>query len=233
MRPRRINPVALTNRQIERYSRQIIVDKFGGVAQERLLTSRVLLVSADPGADALLAYLVGAGIGNLVLRSNLDPAASVSIVTRMRDLNSDCTVVVDDNVGPANTDFDLALVIVNDTATLDHGRALCDENGNLAQHSAVVFARIDQPARIAVIPQRPPCPRCADIGDLLAPIGARVGDAAGFVAMLAALEAIKLIARHDPSPKPTLIEFHGYGSSTRTIDSMAKCSCSRPAPVRT
>jgi molybdopterin/thiamine biosynthesis adenylyltransferase len=215
--------MALTNRQIERYSRQIIVPDFGGIAQERLLAARILLIANHADRDSVLAYLVGAGVGQIDLRSNLDPDPSAAIIARMRDLNPDSTVRVGHLSGEIG-ELDLALVLVDDDATLDQARALFDRPINFPDTCGIVLARLDQPARIAVIPRRPPCPRCASAGDLLAPVG-MPADNAGFIASLAALEAIKLLARFAPAPKPTLIEFRGYESSARIISSTQSSSC--------
>ena len=212
--------MALTNCQIERYSRQIIVEKFGGVAQERLLASRILLVSDNADAEAVLAYLVGAGVGNIDLRANLDVATRDAIAARMRDLNSDSTVAIGEAVAPEIDNFDLAIAIVGDGATLDQARALCDRPSNIA----IVLARLDVPAKLAVISARPPCPQCASAGELLAPVGPRA-DNAGFIATLAALEAMKLLTRYAPTPKPTLVEFSGYESCARIFDSVAGAAC--------
>lgn len=220
MRPRPTNAVTLTNRQIERYSRQIIVEKFGGVAQERLIAARILLVSDNADAEAVLAYLVGAGVGNIDLRANLDVALRDAIVARMRDLNSDSTVAIGAAGAPELANFDLAIAIVGDAATLDQARALCDRRSNFA----IVLARVDQPAKLAVISARPPCPQCASAGELLAPIGPRA-DNAGFIATLAVLEAMKLLIRYAPTPKPTLVEFSGYESSARIFNSVAGAAC--------
>jgi hypothetical protein len=212
--------VALTNRQIERYSRQIIVDKFGGVAQERLLTSRVLLIANYADAEAVLAYLVGAGVGNIDLRSDLDIAARGTIIARMRDLNSDSKVVIGDAGATDLVNIDLAIAIVGDDATLVRTRALCDRPSIFA----LVFARPDFPAKLAVIPSRPPCLQCANAGELLAPVGPPAYNA-GFIAMLAVLEAIKLLTHYPSAQKPTLIEFSGYQASMRTLDSVAGFAC--------
>jgi hypothetical protein len=75
-----------------------------------------------------------------------------------------------------------------------------------------------------VIPSRPPCLRCANAGELLASTGSRIENV-GFVAMLATLEAIKLLTRYDPAPQPTLIEFNSYQPSRRTLVPSAGIAC--------
>jgi len=57
--------VSLTEQQIERYSRHIILEQVGGVGQEKLLASKVLIIGAGGlGAPAGL-YLAAAGIGTI------------------------------------------------------------------------------------------------------------------------------------------------------------------------
>ena len=59
--------MALTDQQIERYSRHIILAEVGGTGQEKLLASKVLIVGAGGlGAPAAL-YLAAAGIGTIGL----------------------------------------------------------------------------------------------------------------------------------------------------------------------
>jgi hypothetical protein len=51
-----LNSMPLTNEQITRYSRQIIVPKMGGHAQERLLSSRIVVIAAPENLEEPLAY---------------------------------------------------------------------------------------------------------------------------------------------------------------------------------
>lgn len=55
----------LTDSQIERYARHIILEEVGGVGQEALLNARVLVVGAGGLGSPLVMYLAAAGIGHL------------------------------------------------------------------------------------------------------------------------------------------------------------------------
>jgi molybdopterin/thiamine biosynthesis adenylyltransferase len=56
----------LTDAQIDRYSRQIIVPRIGGRGQERILAARMLLVGDARDIEVPCAYLAGAGVGTIV-----------------------------------------------------------------------------------------------------------------------------------------------------------------------
>lgn len=57
--------MSLTEQQIDRYSRHIILEQVGGVGQEKLLASKVLIIGAGGlGAPAGL-YLAAAGVGTI------------------------------------------------------------------------------------------------------------------------------------------------------------------------
>ena len=62
--------MSLTDAQIDRYSRQIIVPRIGGRGQERLLAARMLLVGDARDIEAPLAYLVGAGVGTIGVQAS-------------------------------------------------------------------------------------------------------------------------------------------------------------------
>ena len=55
----------LSSKQIERYSRQIILKKIGPAGQKKLLSSRILVVGAGGLGSPVLIYLAALGIGNI------------------------------------------------------------------------------------------------------------------------------------------------------------------------
>jgi len=57
--------VELTQKQIERYSRHIILEEIGGRGQETLLASKVLIIGAGGLGSPAVLYLAAAGVGTL------------------------------------------------------------------------------------------------------------------------------------------------------------------------
>jgi adenylyltransferase/sulfurtransferase len=91
----------LSDSQIERYSRQIILPQVGGKGQERLLRARVLLSGSGPWQAQALLYLAAAGVGRIgtygperlptVTALTSEPQDSVTFA--LRQLNPDCAIV--------------------------------------------------------------------------------------------------------------------------------------------
>ena len=64
--------MTLREDQIERYSRQLIIDEIGAEGQEKLLAARVLVVGTGGLGSPLLYYLAAAGVGTLGVADNDD-----------------------------------------------------------------------------------------------------------------------------------------------------------------
>jgi len=60
-----VDSMPLTEQQIERYSRQIILQQVGGEGQQRLLSSRVLIAGAGGLGSPAAMYLAAAGVGTI------------------------------------------------------------------------------------------------------------------------------------------------------------------------
>ena len=55
----------LTDEQIERYSRHILLPEVGGIGQKKLIQSKVLVVGAGGLGSIILLYLAAAGVGTI------------------------------------------------------------------------------------------------------------------------------------------------------------------------
>jgi molybdopterin/thiamine biosynthesis adenylyltransferase len=209
----------LTSRQIERYSRQIITPGFGGSAQERLLAAHVIATGKLDDLDPVLPYLIGAGVGRIDLDTDADSATIASLQERSKDLNSDVELAADQT----SRRCDLLLVIARERTVAERIHDLTTAHSS----AAIVYARLDATATIAVIPSRSPCLLCADI-ELNVPTDKSSGNA-GLVAMIAGLEAIKLLAGIAPA-EARLMEFDRYAATTRSLrqrSGSVSCGCPR------
>ncbi len=57
--------MALTDDQLERYARHIVLKEIGGPGQQKLLASKVLVIGAGGLGSPLLLYLAAAGVGTI------------------------------------------------------------------------------------------------------------------------------------------------------------------------
>ena len=210
--------MGLTNQQIERYARQIIVPGFGGIGQERLLAARLMLAGRAADIASALAYMAGAGVGEIRLRLQpSDASARDLLIMRAVELNPDVVVVPAEIAAGIN----LVLAIGVDSE--------CSESlsGLAGSGVSMIFARLNEPASIAILPSAPPCLECADADLLGPPIRRSIN--AGFVTMIAASEALKILAGTPTTSAPKLLRFNGFACSRRELRQdplRAECGCS-------
>ena len=215
--------MALSDQQIERYSRQIIVAGIGGIGQERLLTAHLVIVGDVDGVEPVLAYMVGAGVGRITLQlTGGADADAAALIERMGRLNRDVSVK---NASMGSDEAETILALAGSSSGLEAIRALVMRQSR----GRLIFARLDSPARIAILPAPPPCVVCAD-AELFSPFSRR-SDYAGFVAMAAAVETFKLIAQPAAIEKAVLLEFNGYAPTAGEIHvrhTVSACRCASP-----
>ncbi len=194
--------MALTDVQIERYSRQIILPGIGGRGQERLLAARVAAVGELIDLEPMLAYLVGAGVGAIDVFAVSDEARGQRLIDQMRELNPEVSVSAVSAAPPVEN---LTVVLIGSAES----RAMAEALNREQCRGAIVSARLTEPGQIAIIPSRPPCLRCA--GDGLRLFDVR-GRSAELITMVAATEALKYLV--SPTTSAALIDFAGLASNS-------------------
>src|SRR5260370_26585432 len=60
-------PMSVTDEQLERYARHIVLREVGGAGQAKLLAARVLVIGAGGLGSPLILFLAAAGIGTIRL----------------------------------------------------------------------------------------------------------------------------------------------------------------------
>jgi hypothetical protein len=217
--------MTLSDRQIERYSRQIIVPEAGGIGQERLLAARVALVGEADELEPVLTYLAGAGVGRIDLRI-ADKDASARMVARYHSFNPDARIASAEALADDTT---LIVAIAGSSSAIEQVAEFCRESWD----APLILVRTGTSPTLAVFPARPPCPVCASVG-ALRPFTTRA-ETAGFVVAAVAAEAFRTIVGRPSAARATLLEFDGYRPTMREIETLpgcADCGCASVAHGR-
>tara|TARA_Y100000590_G_scaffold42645_1_gene45428 strand:- start:2243 stop:3004 length:762 start_codon:yes stop_codon:yes gene_type:complete len=99
-----------TKKQIERYSRQLILKKIGVIGQKKLLKSNVLIVGAGGLGSPIAIYLAALGIGKIGIidKDNVEISnLSRQIIFSMKDLRKKKSSVAIDKLSKINPDIKL------------------------------------------------------------------------------------------------------------------------------
>ncbi len=249
--------MSLTDDQLDRYARHIILKEIGGAGQRRLLDATVAIVGAGGIGAPVIQYLAGAGVGRLriadddrVERSNLQRQT----IFRDADIGRMKAEAAAGVARAINPDVSVEPLAVRlDAATLPGFVAgadvMIDGCDNFATRLAVsdaataarvplVSAAVGQfDGQLAVYrgwERALPCYRCLvgdapDRPDASCADQGVLGPLTGMIGSLAALEAIRVITGFgdDAAGKLLLIDALGFRFRTIGVPKDPACRCAR------
>ena len=112
----------LTEEQINRYSRQIVLKEVGGIGQKKLLNSKISLIGLGALGSSAAYYLAAAGVGTLQIidfdtveisnlhrqilhfTKDIDSKKTMSAKEKLNSLNPDCIIeIINDRITPRNS----------------------------------------------------------------------------------------------------------------------------------
>ncbi|MBK1645950.1 molybdopterin-synthase adenylyltransferase MoeB [Thiocapsa imhoffii] len=210
----------MTDEELLRYSRQILLPEFGIAGQERLRHAKVLIVGLGGLGSPVAMYLAAAGVGDLILAdfdavdlSNLQrqilhtsdrcgtPKADSARIT-LAALNPEVRLhtvkrsLTHDTLNDLITDVDLVLDCCDNFATRFAVNAACTQNGVPFVSGAA--SRLD--GQVTAFSGQPggPCYQClypndGEVEETCAATGI-LAPLVGIIGSIQALEAIKILA---------------------------------------
>jgi adenylyltransferase/sulfurtransferase len=217
--------MSLSDLQIERYSRQIVLPEVGGRGQRRLLDAAVKLVGGSGVAPTAALYLVAAGVG----RIDWLPESGAPIDAwweEARDLNPDVELRVV-SPGEMSTEGGCHLVLSAGAASTSTANALALRLGlpliaAMAEGSSGWLGRFDG---------RP----CAECSELPPPRHGRISDdpaAIGVIGSLAALMVLRRLLGLDPGSTGTVLHYDSPTSTMHEYPVAARPDCTACALPR-
>lgn len=251
--------MSLTDQQLDRYARHIVLKELGGGGQMRLLQARVTVIGAGGIGAPVLLYLAAAGIGQLTVID--DDQVSLSNLQRQilfetGDTGADKVEVAAQRLGRINPDISVTPVkarITRDNAAelLSGADVIVDGSDNFMTRLAVsdTATHLRIPLVTAAIGQfhgqigswrgwetDKPCYRCfvgdahdPDDCDSCSEVGV-LGAMVGLMGSFAAIEAIRLLWAFGEDASGKLHIFDGLAPAMRTIRMPKDPGCSACGP---
>jgi hypothetical protein len=205
--------MALSDAQIERYSRQILLPEIGGRGQERMLEARIALAGSGPAAVVAATLLGRAGVGALDL---LDETPSLP------ELSPDCRVARHGRLGDAPLP-DVSIDLSHD--------AVRQAEQVAAPHGPFLLGSLDGTRASLVTLVGRPCVRCvpADIIQTATATdgGSLASSAALALGALAATEALRVLVLWPRRSRRIVMDFATGELETRELQPTAACRACR------
>lgn len=216
----------LSDLQIERYSRQIILPQVGGKGQQQLLDARVFVSGNNRWQAQALLYLAAAGVGKLGISESdrlqawTAPASQTqaAIISALSQLNPDCAITIHNRQSLDSQEGRFQLVQQYDLVIAEPSIAL--HAACCAAHRPFVCGQVSATnAWLAVYrgyEERFPCLECEgypSTEEILAPRNDNPADS--LIGTLLATEAIKLILRLNVMPPAKLLQYNTSDLSFR------------------
>ncbi len=244
--------MALTEEQIQRYSRNIILEQIGGEGQEKLLASKVLIVGVGGLGSPAALYLAAAGVGTIGLldgdqvdltnlqrqiihhTNDVGKRKVASAKKRIRAINPDVTVRTYDVWARADSIRDIikAYDFVIDATDNFPAKFLIND--------ACYFERIPfshggilqfEGQLMTIIPGQTACYRCLFPGPppakAVAPCGQAgvLGVLPGVVGSLQATEAIKYLLGIGELLTGSLLTYNALTTDFRKVPAKRRADC--------
>lgn len=153
----------LTDEQIELYSRQIILREVGGIGQAALRAARVRVAGSGAAAEICTSYLVGAGIGSVLVDADpSSPDAAVLSLPAPERRTPDASVT---RVGAGSREGTDACDVLLDLDDPIIGRSRDPERALPRPRLGSILLRgnLDGRAHLLLLPRDTGCPACARV----------------------------------------------------------------------
>ncbi|MCX7657475.1 MAG: HesA/MoeB/ThiF family protein [Oscillospiraceae bacterium] len=237
----------LSESDLSRYERQIMLNGIGIKGQEKLKSSKVLVAGAGGLGSPAAYYLAAAGIGTIGLadfdevslsnlnrqilhrtndigRFKIDSAAEkLSLLNPDVQINKHCIKLTPENIADTVKNYDVIIDAVDNFET----RFLINDSCYFLRKPVIEGAVCGfEGLLMTVVPGKTPCYRCL-YPDLPKekPFKGVIGMTAGAIGSLQAFEAVKLLLGIGEPLLGRLLIFDGLNSSFRVIDWSKKRSC--------
>ncbi|QLC24438.1 HesA/MoeB/ThiF family protein [Parasphingopyxis algicola] len=237
--------MTLTDEQLERYARHIVLKEIGGEGQKKLLSATVAIVGAGGIGSPLIQYLAAAGVGRLRIID--DDSVALSNLQRQTlfgtdDIGADKVARAAKAVARLNPDIvvetlDQRLTTENIESFLDAADVIVDGSDNFetrllvadtacGRHIPLVSAAIGQfEGQLGTFrgwePDKP-CYRCfvgadPDRPDISCADQGVLGALAGIMGSMAAMETIRQITGFGEDTAGKLLLFDALSLRARTL----------------